>query len=99
MVNGLNSWVKGLFGNYSADGLRVDTVKHVRKDFWLGFNSDSGLYCTGEVLSGDPAYVSPYQSVMDGLINYPLFYPLTRAFQKPAQGFGELKNMINTICS
>ncbi|SOV03154.1 uncharacterized protein UDID_17009 [Ustilago sp. UG-2017a] len=28
VVNGLNSWVKGLVGNYSADGLRVDTVKH-----------------------------------------------------------------------
>lgn len=99
MVNGLNSWVKGLVGNYSADGLRVDTVKHVRKDFWLGFNSASGVYCTREVLSGDPAYVSPYQSVMDGLINYSLFCPLTHAFQKPAQGFGELKNMINTIRS
>ncbi|KAJ1030511.1 hypothetical protein NDA16_001420 [Ustilago loliicola] len=99
VVNGLNSWVKSLVGNYSADGLRVDTVKHIRKDFWPGFNSAAGVYCTGEVLSGDPAYVSPYQSVMDGLTNYPLFYPLTRAFQRPAQGFGELKNMINTIRS
>ncbi|KAI3479764.1 hypothetical protein L1887_58159 [Cichorium endivia] len=99
VYNGLYSWVKSLVGNYSIDGLRVDTVKHVRKDFWPGFNSNAGVYCTGEVLSGDPAYVSPYQGVMDGILNYPIFYPLTRAFQKPAQGFTEMKNMINTIRS
>ncbi|SPO19745.1 related to alpha-amylase [Ustilago trichophora] len=99
VYNGLYSWVKSLVGNYSVDGLRVDTVKHVRKDFWPGFNSNAGVYCTGEVLSGDPAYVSPYQQVMDGIINYPIFYPLTRAFQRPAQGFTEMKNMINTIRS
>lgn len=36
---------------------------------------------------------------MDGIINYPIFYPLTRAFQRPAQGFTEMKNIINTIRS
>lgn len=99
VYNGLYSWVKSLVGNYTIDGLRVDTVKHVRKDFWPGFNSNSGVFCTGEVLSGDPSYVAPYQSVMDSLINYPLFYTLTRAFQKPNQGFTELKSILTTIRS
>lgn len=99
VYNGLYSWVKSLVGNYSIDGLRVDTVKHIRQSFWPSFNSNASAYCTGEVLSGDPSYVASYQNVMDGIINYPLFYPLTRAFQRPAQGFTELKNMIYTIRS
>lgn len=37
---------------YNADGLRIDTVKHVRKDFWPGYEATAGVFCTGEVLHG-----------------------------------------------
>ncbi|PWN50517.1 alpha-amylase [Violaceomyces palustris] len=97
VVNLWNSWIKGLVSNYTVDGIRIDTVKHVRKDFWPGFVSSAGVYSIGEVFQGDPAYVGPYQQVMDGLLNYPLYYPLTRAFQKTNQGFNELINMVNSI--
>lgn len=55
-----------------VDGLRVDTVKHVEKSFWPGFNSAAGVYCVGEVFQGDPAYTCPYQNYMDGVLNYPM---------------------------
>lgn len=55
-----------------VDGLRVDTVKHVQKDFWPGYNKAAGVYCVGEVFDGDPSYTCPYQDVMDGVLNYPL---------------------------
>lgn len=56
-----------------VDGLRVDTVKHVQKDFWPGYNKAAGVYCVGEVFDGDADYTCPYQQVMDGLLNYPMW--------------------------
>ena len=60
IVSTYNSWIKALVGNYSIDGIRIDTVKHVRKDFWPNFASSSGVYTIGEVLHGDPSYVASY---------------------------------------
>lgn len=60
VAKSLNSWVSGLVSNYSIDGLRIDTVKHVALDFWSGFNKAAGVYTVGEILDGDVNYVSPY---------------------------------------
>lgn len=57
----------------TVDGLRIDTVKHVQKSFWPGYNSAAGVYCVGEVFDGDPAYTCPYQSYLDGVLNYPMY--------------------------
>lgn len=81
-----SSWVTEFVSNYSgmivhasilsrlifsADGLRVDTVKNVEKEFWSLFNSASGIYNLGEVSNGNVDYFCPYQDYMDGLIDYP----------------------------
>lgn len=103
VIDLLNEWIGGLVRNYSIDALRIDTVKHVRQSFWPAFVQSAGkVYCTGEVLSGDAGYVAQYQrnAGLQGLLNYPLFYPLTRTFQARAQGFDELVNMVtNTLRS
>ncbi|SPO35056.1 related to alpha-amylase [Pseudozyma flocculosa] len=94
------SWISNLVKSYQIDGLRVDTVKHCPRAWWPGFKSSSGVFNIGEVFSGDPAYVKPYQdAAMDGLLNYPVYYPLQRAFQSTNRGFGEMKQMVNTIRS
>jgi alpha-amylase len=56
-----------------VDGLRVDTVKHVQKNFWPDYGKAAGVYCIGEVFDGDVDYTCPYQEVMAGLLNYPMF--------------------------
>lgn len=66
---GTNFW---LIVNDKVDGLRIDTVKHVQKAFWPGYNKAAGVYCVGEVFDGDATYTCPYQEVMDGLLNYPM---------------------------
>ncbi|KAJ5168960.1 uncharacterized protein N7482_004554 [Penicillium canariense] len=93
------SWVGSLVSNYSIDGLRVDTVKHVQKDFWPGYNKAAGVYCVGEVFDGDADYTCPYQEVIDGVLNYPMYYPLLRAFQSTSGSMSDLYNMINTVKS
>lgn len=122
-----NDWIGGLVSNYSGmlsscllkangvvDGLRIDTARHVQKDFWRPFNDNAGVYCVGEVFQGDPQYTCPYQDVMDGVLNYPMYslshiyrdsmlmasyYPLRRAFQSTSGSMSELADMINTVKS
>lgn len=58
-----------------VDGLRIDTVKHVQKSFWPGFNDAAGVYSVGEIFDGDPAYTCDYQNYLDGVLNYPMYVP------------------------
>lgn len=53
-------WIKTLVEDYGIDGLRIDTAKHVRKDFWPAFAASSDVYTIGEVYHGDPDYVADY---------------------------------------
>ena len=52
----LYKWIRELVIKYGVDGLRLDTVKHIRKSFWPGFCKASGVFGLGEVWSGDPKY-------------------------------------------
>ncbi|KAL8919066.1 MAG: hypothetical protein Q9172_005150 [Xanthocarpia lactea] len=76
-----NDWISSLVSVFRIDGLRIDTVKHVEKSFWPDFKSAAGVYTLGEVFDGDVAYTCAYQEQLDGLLNYPLYYPAIRAFQ------------------
>ncbi|KAJ5756500.1 hypothetical protein N7533_006043 [Penicillium manginii] len=75
-------WVKWLVTEYGFDGLRIDTVKHVEKEFWSAFSSAAGVYTIGEVWDGDPDYLAGYANSMDGLLNYAVYYPMNRFYQQ-----------------
>lgn len=63
VVNMINGFIHWLVQEFSVDGLRVDTVKHVRKSFWPGFEAAAGVFCTGEVLHGGERVWSFYRYV------------------------------------
>ncbi|KAL3459520.1 glycoside hydrolase superfamily [Aspergillus heterothallicus] len=92
-------WIEEIVANYSVDGLRIDTAKHVEKDFWPGFVDAAGVYGIGEVWHGDPAYTCPYQAYIPGLFNYPVYYPLLEAFKSSSGSMSSLYDMINTVAS
>ncbi|KAJ5112036.1 hypothetical protein N7532_000081, partial [Penicillium argentinense] len=92
-------WIADLVSNYSIDGLRIDTVKHVQKSFWPDYNSAAGVYCVGEIFDGDPSYTCDYQSYMDGVLNYPIYYQLLYAFQTSSGSISDLYSMINSVAS
>ncbi|KAH9921835.1 glycoside hydrolase family 13 protein [Amylocystis lapponica] len=81
VVNTMNAWIAGLVGNYSVDGIRIDTVKHVRKDFWPAFAKSSGVFTIGEVYDSNTGYVAPYTQVLNSVLDYPTYFPLVSAFQ------------------
>ncbi|TFY68038.1 hypothetical protein EVJ58_g1250 [Rhodofomes roseus] len=94
VVDFFNSWIAGIVSNYSVDGIRIDTVKHVRQDFWSGFAEASAVYTVGEIFDGDVNYVSPYTKVLGGVLDYPTWYQLTSAFESTS---GSLSNLVSTV--
>jgi len=50
IVKALNDWISNLVKKYNVDGLRLDTAKHIRKDFWPGFAQSAAIFTIGEVI-------------------------------------------------
>jgi alpha-amylase len=78
----LLQWINDLVTTYDLDGLRIDTVAYVPKDFWYDFSKAAGVYAVGEVFDSSFEYVSGYQGPIDGILNYPFFYALRDSFQQ-----------------
>lgn len=76
----LKGWIKGLVNDFGFDGIRIDTIPEVPKDFWSEFGEASGVFQMGECFNGDPAYVGPYQEDLTGLFNYPMYYTIKDVF-------------------
>ena len=85
-------------GETGFDGVREDTMPYVPRSFWQSWNSAiqrqyPHVNAVGEVFDGDVSLVSYFQggrvgpdgidTRMDALFDYPLYFPLRRAF---AQG-------------
>lgn len=95
VVSTYNTWIKSLVSTYGFDAIRIDTVKHVRQNFWPEFVSAAGVHAIGEVLDGDPAYIAAYQNnSMNSLFNYPLFYALDTAFNSTSES---LSNIVTAL--
>ncbi|GCE06550.1 alpha-amylase family glycosyl hydrolase [Dictyobacter aurantiacus] len=72
--------IKWLVNTTGVDGLRVDTVKHVPKDFWAAYAQSAGTFTMGEVFNGDPAYDGPYTHYLDAVLDYPMYYTIHDVF-------------------
>ncbi|KAF1850608.1 carbohydrate-binding module family 20 protein [Cucurbitaria berberidis CBS 394.84] len=91
-----NTWIKWLVTEYAFDGVRIDTVKHVEKDFWPGFSSAAGVYSIGEVFDGNPTYLADYAKLMPGLLDYATYYPMNNFYQQKGSAQA-LVDMMNTV--
>jgi alpha-amylase len=87
----LKDWVKNLVSTYDFDGIRIDTIPEVAKDFWKEFGDAAGVFQMGENFNGDPAYVGPYQGYVTALFNYPMYYTISDVFGS-GKNMGNIKN-------
>lgn len=68
------------------DGFRLDTVRHVPKEFWTKLSQTikqkyPDFFLLGEVWVNDPVYLAGYQDVgIDSITNYPLYYAMNDVF-------------------
>ena len=69
----------------------------MEKTFLANFNDAAGIYSVGEVFDGDASYTCGYQGSLDGILNYPLYYPLINAFQSTSGSISALTSAISDI--
>lgn len=83
-----------------VDGYRLDTVKHVPKDFWVDFSKEvksvkEDFYLLGEVWHNDLRVVASYEDTgIDGFVDFPQNEHLRTTFSKPNQSLGWLFSSI-----
>lgn len=93
MVNSVVNIVK----TYGIDGIRLDTARHIPKEYLSQFQDAVGVYVTGEVLDGNPEFVAGYEGPLASVLNYPLWYALIDSFM--GQDFSRLASMMSTEVS
>ncbi|HLG27497.1 MAG TPA: alpha-amylase family glycosyl hydrolase [Paenisporosarcina sp.] len=85
-------WIK----ETDVDGYRLDTVKHVPKDFWTEFAKEvksvkDDFYLLGEVWHDDLRVVASYEKTgIDGFVDFSQNQHLRTTFAKPNQSLGWL---------
>lgn len=110
----LVKWIYNTVTTYGFDGIRIDTVPEVDKEFWYGYVSSAGVYNVGEVFNGDIDYVAGYmspQGPLDAALSYPLFFTLRSVYasqqsmyqlqsvnQQYAESFGTGVNLMGIEC-
>lgn len=68
VVRSLHAWIRTLVKTYQIDAIRVDTVKHVRKDFWPDFVREAGVAAIGEILHGGGSGLELHVTIQEGLL-------------------------------
>ena len=94
----LNDRVGDWMNGFGADGMRMDTMKHVSDSYWRQFFVSGGAgdparwWTVGEVFSGDPAFVARFQNELKSpsVFDFPLYYAIrdVLAYQQNASRFG-----------
>lgn len=92
-------WISGMVSNYSIDGLRIDTSINVDPPFFVDFVDAAGVFATGEVMLGDDSVACQWADTIGSILNYPIYYPLTRAFQSSEGSINDLVETINSVKS
>jgi alpha-amylase len=76
----LKDWIHNLVTKYGFDGIRIDTIPEVPKDFWKEYGQSAGVFQMGECFNGFDGYVGDYQNYVSGLFNYPMYYSIRDVF-------------------
>ncbi|KAJ5721169.1 uncharacterized protein N7483_009103 [Penicillium malachiteum] len=90
----LGTWVSQLVSNYSIDGLRIDSVLNIAPAFFSNFSKSADVFTMGEGATEDASGYCSLQPSLDGLLNYPLYYILSDAFNTSN---GDLNTIVQSI--
>lgn len=95
----LLQWIAAVVSEFGFDGIRVDTVPEVHKDFWASFQASAGVYAVGEVFNGDANYIAGYaQQALDAVLSYPLFFTM-RSVYGQQQSMNQLESLFQAYAS
>lgn len=98
-----SSWISDFISNHSIDGLRIDSAVSVEPSFFVSFVKAAGVFATGEALNGNASIACEYQQNSIGsILDYSMYFPLTRAFNSTDGSMHDLVAQIadiNKSCS
>ncbi len=92
LIEAAKWWIK----ETDIDGYRLDTVKHVPKEYWFDFSSaikaeKENFYLIGEVWHDNPNVIAEYEETgIDGFFDFSQNDSLRKAFEKSNQSLGWL---------
>jgi len=90
--NSLISLIKSVAADRS-DGLRIDTVPEVEKEFWKELQNTVDVFAMGEVFDMRTDYVAGYQGPLNSVLSYPMFNTMRDVF-----GYGgSMRNLASCI--
>lgn len=82
------------------DGFRLDTVKHVQKEYLLAFTEAikqeyPDFYLIGEIFDGRAPFIESYsQTGIDGFLDFPMYYGINNSIARDEGSIG-LWNAVN----
>ncbi|KAJ5140500.1 hypothetical protein N7448_003908 [Penicillium atrosanguineum] len=93
----LGTWVSELVSNYSSMSIRVLSLQRCLEHspvFFSSFSKSAGIFTMGEGATRDASGYCSLQPSISGLLNYPLYYILSEAFNTTN---GDLNKIIQSI--
>lgn len=91
-----SDWISQMATNHSFDGLRIDAGANVDPDFFPGFMEAADMFATAEVYLSNETLACEWQETIPSLINYPLYWPLTAAFESKDGSMSDLVDMMSS---
>jgi alpha-amylase len=92
----LGLWIKNQVWKYGVDGLRIDAAINVPSEFFKTFMEAAGVFATSEVYTRHDELACEWSETIGSILNYPLFWPLTEAFQAEQ---GSMQTLADTVAS
>ena len=92
----LKNWIHNLVKKYNIDGVRIDTIPEVAREFWTEYSAAAGVFTIGECFDNRLNYVAGYQGAVDAMLNYPLFYTISNVFAH-GDSMYEIRTSLNAI--
>ena len=90
------TWIEQMIANHSVDGLRIDAGANVQPDFFTSFVKSAGVFSTAEVYLSNDTQACRWEETVGSIINYPLYWPLTSAFQSSSGSISDLTKMMES---
>eukprot|EP00343_Euplotes_focardii_P004097 CAMPEP_0205815078 /NCGR_PEP_ID=MMETSP0205-20121125/20537_1 /ASSEMBLY_ACC=CAM_ASM_000278 /TAXON_ID=36767 /ORGANISM="Euplotes focardii, Strain TN1" /LENGTH=393 /DNA_ID=CAMNT_0053100407 /DNA_START=138 /DNA_END=1316 /DNA_ORIENTATION=- len=93
----LINWVKWVIKEFDVDGLRIDTVPEVKRQFWKEYTEAADCYAVGEIFNSNVDYLASYQGPLPAVLQYATFFTARDVFSNPETSMYELRTMFNEI--
>lgn len=90
-----SSWIKDLVAKYNPDGLRIDAVKSIERDFFPSFTEAAGVFTMGEIYEPNPALCCGWQPHVPGVLGFSLAWVTADAFNNSGGGVPNLIQLLD----